>query len=349
MRALATTLLLISAATAAAQADHLQCFKIKDTVPKVKYTANLTPTDTNFPVANGCIVKVPAKLLCIDVQKAVVVGTPPGAGPGAPAQKYLCYKTKCPKAPQPATVQDQFGTHAVTVKTTSLLCAPEPLPTTTTTTTSSTTTTTPPCVPSGPEVCNGIDDDCNGMVDDGLGQSTCGVGACQNTVQNCIGGVPQMCQPGMPAPNEICGNMIDDDCNGLVDEGGCVCFSAGQCPNRPNAIAQCTMSQCTFFCQMGYADCNNQPVDGCEVYTQSDPNNCGLCGTVCPLRPNTTAPNCNAGTCTLGPCSPGYANCNGGFVDGCEINITSDPGNCGACGAVCPGFAPNCVNSACTP
>src|ERR1051326_8782271 len=139
MRALATTLLLISAATAGAQADHLQCFKIKDMVPKVKYTANLTPTDNNFPVANGCIVKVPAKLLCVDVQKAVVVGTPPGAGRGAPAQKYLSYKTNGPKTPQPATVQAKLGTHTVRVKTTSLLCAPEPLPTTTTT--SSTTST----------------------------------------------------------------------------------------------------------------------------------------------------------------------------------------------------------------
>jgi len=82
MRALTTTLLLLFAATAGAQADHLQCFKIKDTVAKVKYTANLTPTDTNFPVANGCIVKVPAKLLCVDVQKAIVVGSPPGAGAG---------------------------------------------------------------------------------------------------------------------------------------------------------------------------------------------------------------------------------------------------------------------------
>src|SRR5207247_9269480 len=132
--------------------------------------------------ASGCVVKVPAKLLCIDVQKSIVVGSPPGAGPGGPAQKYLCYKMKCPKTTQTATVQDQFGTHQLIVKRPSLLCAPEPAPTTTTT--SSTTTTTAPCVPSGPELCNGLDDDCNGMGDDGRGQTTCGTGACQNTVQN---------------------------------------------------------------------------------------------------------------------------------------------------------------------
>ena len=126
--------------------DHLQCFNIKDTTAKATYTANLTPTDNTFPVANGCVVRVPAKLLCVDVAKTIVPPpTPPGAGPGLPAQKYLCYKVKCPKATPTATIQDQFGTHQVTVKGTSLLCAPEPAPTTTTTSTSTTTTTTMTC------------------------------------------------------------------------------------------------------------------------------------------------------------------------------------------------------------
>src|SRR6266849_2672317 len=96
---------------AVAQADHLQCFKIKDTVAKATYTADLTPADTGFPVATGCIVRVPARLLCVDVVKSIVGTQPPGAPAGAPV----------------------------------------PVPTTTTTTTSSTTSTTQPgrCHPSG--------------------------------------------------------------------------------------------------------------------------------------------------------------------------------------------------------
>jgi hypothetical protein len=47
-------------------------------------------------------------------------------------------------------------------------------------------------------------------------QTTCGVGACRRTVDNCLGGVPQECVPGAPSA-EIC-NWIDDDCDGLVDE-----------------------------------------------------------------------------------------------------------------------------------
>lgn len=42
------------------------------------------------------------------------------------------------------------------------------------------------------------------------------VGACQNTVSNCVGGVPQTCSPGTPT-TEVCDNL-DNDCDGLVDE-----------------------------------------------------------------------------------------------------------------------------------
>ena len=41
-RVLTTMLVLLIAATAGAQADHLQCFKIRDSIPKASYTANLT-------------------------------------------------------------------------------------------------------------------------------------------------------------------------------------------------------------------------------------------------------------------------------------------------------------------
>ncbi|HUD72239.1 MAG TPA: putative metal-binding motif-containing protein [Dongiaceae bacterium] len=73
--------------------------------------------------------------------------------------------------------------------------------------------------PGALETCNGVDDNCNGPADDGLGTSTCGIGACQRTVNNCVGGVPMTCTPGTPAPAETCGNGIDDDCNGAIDDG----------------------------------------------------------------------------------------------------------------------------------
>ena len=72
-------------------------------------------------------------------------------------------------------------------------------------------------VPAG-ETCNGADDDCDGEVDDGLGETTCGLGVCLHTVQNCVGGEPQTCDPKEGVELEIC-NALDDDCNGETDEG----------------------------------------------------------------------------------------------------------------------------------
>ena len=61
--------------------------------------------------------------------------------------------------------------------------------------------------------------DCNGSTDEGLGSTTCGIGACQATVQNCVGGVAQICVPGAPAAAEVCDGLLDDDCDGVVDNG----------------------------------------------------------------------------------------------------------------------------------
>jgi len=70
------------------------------------------------------------------------------------------------------------------------------------------------CTPTT-EVCDGIDNDCDTLVDEELGNTTCGVGACTNTTDNCIGGIPQTCTPLQPTP-EVCNN-IDDDCDGQID------------------------------------------------------------------------------------------------------------------------------------
>jgi hypothetical protein len=71
------------------------------------------------------------------------------------------------------------------------------------------------------EICNGADDDCNGLVDDGDPGSgalctptmprlcTWGIAGCAGS-PTCIEGTPV---------TEICGNGVDDDCNGVIDDG----------------------------------------------------------------------------------------------------------------------------------
>jgi hypothetical protein len=72
-----------------------------------------------------------------------------------------------------------------------------------------------------PETCNNIDDDCDGTTDEGyVSQTTnCGVGACAATGStSCVSGaVVDSCTKGQ-AGIEIC-NGIDDDCDGVIDNG----------------------------------------------------------------------------------------------------------------------------------
>ncbi|MBI3245681.1 MAG: VCBS repeat-containing protein [Deltaproteobacteria bacterium] len=72
-------------------------------------------------------------------------------------------------------------------------------------------------IPQEAESCNGLDDDCDAQTDEGFGQQTCGIGACQRTVNTCENGQQYVCTPGAPIA-EICGNTVDDDCDGQTDE-----------------------------------------------------------------------------------------------------------------------------------
>ncbi len=91
--------------------------------------------------------------------------------------------------------------------------------------------------PPSAEVCDGLDNDCDGAPDEDLGQTTCGVGACEVTEDNCVAGAPQTCTAGAPAADDATCDGIDDDCDGVADEnfpvtptacGVGACVSAGQ-------------------------------------------------------------------------------------------------------------------------
>jgi len=72
------------------------------------------------------------------------------------------------------------------------------------------------------ESCNGVDDNCDGAIDENfpIGQSCqAGTGVCRDQAMfDCSAdGLGVVCVPGAPSA-EIC-NGLDDDCNGLVDDG----------------------------------------------------------------------------------------------------------------------------------
>jgi hypothetical protein len=74
------------------------------------------------------------------------------------------------------------------------------------------------------EECNGLDDDCDGKVDEGCGctggtTQVCGseVGSCEYGYQECTNGTWSDCTGGIEEFPEICGDLLDNDCDGDVD------------------------------------------------------------------------------------------------------------------------------------
>ena len=116
--------------------------------------------------------------------------------------------------------------------------------------------------PAPAELCgNSLDDDCDGSVDEGFAAlgTACspGVGICQRTGQMICDATGLMLQcsvsSGSPGPLELCGNTLDDDCDGMVDEGyatvGSTC-AVGLAPCRTPGTFACSGDRTSVICDL---------------------------------------------------------------------------------------------------
>ncbi|MDP3221337.1 MAG: hypothetical protein Q8S73_45055, partial [Deltaproteobacteria bacterium] len=177
-------------------------------------------------------------------------------------------------------------------------------------------------------------------------------GACNNACPARANATPT-CAAG------ACGFLCDAgfaDCDG-DPSNGCEsdtrtstahCGACGTaCATRANAATTCVAGACGSTCDAGFADCDGDPSNGCEVDTRTSTAHCGACNAAC-VRAN-AAPTCAAGVCGLGACASGFGNCNNTPGDGCEVDITTSTAHCGACGAACAlaNATASCVARAC--
>jgi hypothetical protein len=82
----------------------------------------------------------------------------------------------------------------------------------------------------------------------------------------------------------------------------------------------------TTPCPQGYANCDGNPANGCEVDLMDDAYHCGACGTSC-QGSGTSSGVCVAGMCGAA-CRVGTYDCDGNPANGCESTTACGPTAC---------------------
>ena len=139
-----------------------------------------------------------------------------------------------------------------------------------------------------------------------------------------------------------CDGTPTNGCEANISSEELTCGSCMTMCTNANGTASCGTGLCMPTCNSGFADCDADPVNGCETSTTTV-THCGACGTMCTNANGTTA--CPSGTCTP-TCMTGYDDCDSDPNNGCETKIDDNPLHCGACGAPC-GANMICVDGAC--
>lgn len=160
----------------------------------------------------------------------------------------------------------------------------------------------------------------------------------------CVGGASgaQSCSTAGTLEACVCpdaGALADVVDDATLGDGADVATDAAdalESPDAPRDVA----APYDDGCSSGRADCDHNPVNGCEVDLSSLAN-CGACGRSCGFVGATAR--CVAGRCEFVACLADRGDCDGNAANGCETDITR-PRSCGTCATYCAD-RPNAVGS----
>jgi len=152
------------------------------------------------------------------------------------------------------------------------------------------------------------------------GTGTCTAGSC--SVASCAMGLAD------------CDNTPGNGCEVDTRTTLAHCGGCGQaCVSRPNTTASCADGACSYTCIAGFADCDGNVTNGCEVDTRTTLAHCGACDRAC--RPTNATGVCAGGVCGVATCDTGFGNCDTNAANGCETDTRTSPAHCGTCGTAC--------------
>ncbi len=200
----------------------------------------------------------------------------------------------------------------------------------------------------------------------------CALGTCDNGFKNCDGKDSNGCEVDVDSDPANCG-MCGATCTiphgtaactngtcgvGTCDSGWTDCnddptdgceanlqndsMNCGACGSICMGQEQCHSGQCNDWCfAVGMAYCPGDPPGVCTMLGTN--TNCNFCGDTCSLgnatsscHPNSAPPPAPRYVCDPAMCNAGFADCDMAAANGCEVNTSTDAGNCGSCGNVCP-------------
>ena len=118
----------------------------------------------------------------------------------------------------------------------------------------------------------------------------CSVGAPLGGAAACVAGA---CATFCDTGRADCNAVVSDGCETDIANSPTDCGACGVTCSTTNGVSGCAGGACTVAsCDAGYADCDADVTNGCEVELTTDSANCGMCGNAC-----TGTDLCIAGTC----------------------------------------------------